>query len=744
MRNRYISAGVALMLLLALVISVNVINSIVSISAGSRVKVMSSEEAGIDWVTDAQKLQAGEPIVRYPARSGVSSRALRDYPAIVTPKTRKDENWHEPRRIGPGTPATGKDTTVQSILGPFAMPTPIANFDGMYNLNGYIPPDTNGDVGRNQYVQTVNSTFQVFSKAGASLYGPANINVLWTGFGGRCEADNDGDPIAIYDSMAGRWVISQFSTATPSHQCIAVSASEDATGTYYLYDFVSGPTAGAFEDYPHFGVWPDAYYMASNEFGGPNGGGNFAFERARMIQGDPTARMVFFGSNDSGLLPSDLDGALPPAGSPNYFVTYPTLSSLALYKFHVDWVTPANSTFTGPTTIPVTPFSTNIGTVPQLGTSVRVDALGDRLMYRLAYRNFGSYESLALNFTVATGGVTAPRWYELRNPNGTPTVFQEGTYAPGDGIFRWMGSITFDQQGNMAMGFSASNASMYPDIRYTGRLVSDPVGQMSQGEAIMHAGGGSETNAAAARWGDYSSLSIDPADDCTFWFTTEYFAQTGPRNWRTRIGSFKFPGCTGTPSTPVPTATAAYPTPTTPLATPTACANYVSYTGSITNTDPTQTGRVLRSHAPSSCASPNTGSVNADGFVRHYDSYVYTNTTGFAQCVTIRVTNACGDNTTASAAYLNTFNPANLVQNYLGDYGRVGGPIYSYSVNLPAGQAVVVVVHELSPNIGCASYTVEINPCTVGGPTPTPTSVVASTNTPLPTNTSVSTNTPVP
>ncbi len=730
MRNRPTRIVVTLFMLLAIVTGLSALNSIVSTSAGTRVKVMTTDETTIDWQGDARKLAAGEPIIRYPARSDISL-PIREYPIKLTPKTRPDENWHERRNVTGGDTLKGDDPTRQQLAGPLTMPTPEANFEGQYNLDGYIPPDTNGDIGRNQYVQTVNSTFEVFARNGTSIYGPTNMNTIWTGFGGQCESNNDGDVIGLYDSMAGRWLISQFTTNTPSHQCIAISASEDAAGTYYRYDFVSGPTPGAFEDYPHFGVWPDAYYMTSNEFGGPYNGGNFAFERARMLEGDPTARMVFFGSSDGGLLPSDLDGALPPAGSPNYFVTYPDLSHLALYKFHVDWTTPSNSTFTGPTSLAVTPFTINRGGIPQLGTSVQVDPLNDRLMYRLAYRNFGDHEALALNYTIDTGSTVGPRWYELRDPNGTPTVYQEGTYSPADGIFRWMGSITFDHVGDMAIGFSASSSSIYPEIRYAGRLAGDPLGQMSQGEETLIAGGGSETNAAAPRWGDYSSISIDPLDDCTFWYTTEYFAQTGPRNWRTRIGSFKFPGCTGGTSTPVPTATGVYPTPTTPPPSPTPCTGYVSYTGVITNSDPTQTGRVNRGHPPSSCASPNSGSVTADGFVRHYDTYVYTNTTAVSQCVTIRVTNACSDNTTGSAAYLDTFNPASLAQNYLGDYGDIGGPQYSYSVNVPAGHAVVVVVHELSPNLGCESYTVEINPCTGGGGTPT-TTPTPGTPTPTP------------
>ncbi|MEO8285073.1 MAG: S-layer homology domain-containing protein [Chloroflexota bacterium] len=726
-KSKVMQIGFAVAALFLLLIGMASMNASASLPVGQRAG--SATDKAVE-----QQMAAGKPLVRTAERSGVSL-PLREYPAINTGSTGKSEDNENPKihRPDPGKPVPpGSDAAIrQTILGPLAMPTPIVNFDGIYNQNGFIPPDTNGDVGRNQYVQTVNSNFEVWNKSGVSEYGPVNINILWTGLGGSCEANNDGDPITIYDPMAGRWLISQFTD--DSHQCIAISTSEDATGSYYRYDFFTGYNQTVFEDYPHFGVWPDAYYMTTNEFDpGFVGGGHFAFERDRMLQGDPSARFIYFHGLGGGYLPSDMDGAMPPAGTPNFVVGTDTLATADVYKFHVDWATPGNSTFTGPTSVAITPFTQNNPGAHQPGTSVRLDPLNDRLMFRLAYRNMGSYESLVANFTVDAGAYLGVRWLELRNPNGAVTLHQEGTFAPADNTDRWMGSAAMDRQGNIAVGYSASSTTVYPSLRYAGRLAGDPLGQLAQGEATLFAGSGSETNASAPRWGDYSDLTVDPVDDCTFWYTNEYFAQTGPRNWRTRIGSFKFPGCTGGTSTPVPTSTAPYVSPTSLPATATPCPGAVSFTGTITNTDPTQNGRVNRGHPPSTCLNPSTGVVQNDGFVRHYDTHSYTNSTGSTQCVTIRVDNACGDNTTGSAAYLNTFDPNNLAANYLGDYGDTGGPSYSYSVSVPAGQTLVVVVHELSPNLGCATYTVSMSPCALP-PTSTVTSTPSGpTNTPQP------------
>jgi len=449
------------------------------------------------------------------------------------------------------------DLVLQSSPGPLIATSSGLNIPGVGNGDyGFAPnaapPDTNGVAGATQYVQWVNESFAVFNKStGALVYGPAAGNTLWKGFGGGCQNNNDGDPIAQYDKAANRWVMTQFSVSTtPYLQCIAVSQTSDATGAWYRYS-LSMPN---FPDYPKLGVWPDAYYMSFNMFKGNRfvGARACALQRSQMLIGAAANAVCFQLSNAyGGLLPSDLDGATaPPAGSPDYFLDFGT-SSLRLWKFHVNFVTTSNSTFSGPSTISVPAFSEACsgGTcIPQPGTSQQLDSLADRLMYRLAYRNFGDHEALVANHSVVAGSSVGVRWYELRSPGTTPVVYQSGTFAP-DSAYRWMGSIAMDHVGDIALGYSASSSSIYPSIRYTGRAPTDPLGTLGA-ENIILAGGGSQ-NGGLNRWGDYSAMAIDPADDCTFWYTNEYLKATGSFNWSTRIASFKFPGC-DTPTVKTP------------------------------------------------------------------------------------------------------------------------------------------------------------------------------------------------
>jgi len=433
----------------------------------------------------------------------------------------------------------------------------VRNFDGLgvgfsgpqgpFSVIG-VPPDTNGAAGDTQYVQWVNTSFAVFSKAtGAVVHGPIAGNALWQGFGGQCQQQNDGDPVVLFDRIARRWVFSQFAVSGGAgnyYACFAVSTTSDATGTYNRYAF-SMPN---FNDYPKIAVWPDAYYASFNLFAGATGGfvGGYAcaFDRTKMLAGTAaTAHCFQLSAAYGGLLPSDLDGSTPPpAGSPNYFMALDT-NSLDLWKFHVDFATPSNSSFTGPTVIPVNAYSQACGgltCIPQPGTSQQLDSLGDRLMHRLAYRNFGRYETLVVNHSVDNGGPAAVRWYEVRNPGGTPTVRQQGTYAP-NATSRWMGSMGMDAVGNIAVGYSTSSSSIFPSVAYTGRLAADPLGTL-QTESVIVSGAGSQ-NGGISRWGDYSAMTIDPVDDCTFWYTNQYLQTTGSFNWSTRIASFKFPGC---------------------------------------------------------------------------------------------------------------------------------------------------------------------------------------------------------
>src|SRR5437762_1236216 len=462
------------------------------------------------------------------------------------------------------------------LLAP-SLPAPLRNFNGIpfpgVGCN-CAPPDTNGAVGQTQYVQIVNEGFQVFDKAtGSSLLGPNSISSIWTGFGGACEAGGSGDPVVLYDHLANRWMITQFASATGgtpiTDECVAISTTADATGTYARYGFHLGSN---FFDYPHLSVWPDGYYMSMNVFNSTGtsylGPQAFAFDRAKMLANLPATFVSPRGPLGSAVdpfLPADLDGpTLPPAGAPATFVGFPghaTSPNHTTYHFHADFTTPANSTFTTFASPAAAGFTalcpTTRACVPQAGvaSNSNLDGIGDRLMFRLAYRNFGDHESVVGNYTVSAGGVAAVRWFELRNVTAGPvTVYQQSTYQP-DTTWRWMGSAAMDGQGNLAIGFSASSSTINPQVRYAGRLATDPLNTLSQGEAHLFDGTGSQSG-TSNRWGDYSALSVDPVDDSTFWYTNEYYSTTGSFNWRTRIGSFKIASGSPTP-TPTPTPTPA-------------------------------------------------------------------------------------------------------------------------------------------------------------------------------------------
>ncbi|MEO8195953.1 MAG: hypothetical protein ABI689_04440 [Thermoanaerobaculia bacterium] len=466
------------------------------------------------------------------------------------------------------------DTSVQDRVGSGEMPAPSVSFDGPSNISSVSPPDPVGDVGPNHYVAMSNLSFQIFDKTGTSLYGPALNNTLWAGFGGACQTENSGDPIVLYDQIADRWMLSQFTAAGPTFfNCVAVSTTADPTGTYYRWAFTTGTN---FPDYPKYGWWSDGLYISTREFNAAGtafmGVGAYAIKRADLISGNPVPVVLSFLAAPSpaynvgdGLLPSDLDGFTPPpAGTPNFFVGSmdnggpyaATQDALTLWKFTADFATPANSTFVLANTIPIAAFDTipafcsGRACVPQPGSANKLDHLGyrQRPLHRLAYRNFGTHESLVTNQSVeASATVSGIRWWEIRSPNSSPVIYQEGTYAPGtvDAIHRWMGSIAMDSAGNMALGFSASDGTAtFPSLWYTGRLAADPLGTMPQGEGSIINGTGSQTG--SNRWGDYTSMNVDPVDDCTFWYVNEYLPTTSSVGWRLRVGAFKFDQC-GTP-----------------------------------------------------------------------------------------------------------------------------------------------------------------------------------------------------
>ena len=435
------------------------------------------------------------------------------------------------------------------------------SFDGMDIEDGgfFIPSDAVGDIGPTHYVQMVNTTFAIFDRQGNRLTGPTEINRLWQGQGNPCESENDGDPIVLYDRSADRWLLSQFAVGQgpPYYECIAISKTPDPTGEYYLYAF---STEDDFPDYPKLGVWPDAYYMSANEMDESPFVGAYAFDRDKMLTGQPATSHKFQVERNF-MLPSDLDGSTPPpAGSPNYFYTvmddifwptqgFPGDDRYEIWEFHVDFDTPANSTFALAHSLTAKEFNYlvceffDFDCIPQKDTTQRVDALSEWPMWRFQYRNFGTHETLVGNFTVEMDdfeGHAGIRWFELRKTEGSGwAIYQEGTHAP-DEHHRWMGSIAMNGDGHIALGYSVSSETLFPAIRYAFQYHWDPVGTMREEVSLVES---TASQPIFNRWGDYSSMNVDPVDDLTFWYTTEYIASNG--GWETRISSIKLRGSIG-------------------------------------------------------------------------------------------------------------------------------------------------------------------------------------------------------
>jgi len=517
------------------------------------------------------------------------SPAVRDLPRAAKPLTFPPDTILEVRpERGPVVQSKGYsgDAALQALSPAVAIPSPLANFEGLSNQDNFDifgfrvnPPDPNGEVGPNHYVEMINLVFAVYDKNGNRLLGPVDTGTLWSGFAIPDCTDPSGDPVVLYDQLEDRWVLTQFTTRGPIYyNCVAVSQTGDPTGAYYRYAFSTGVN---FPDYPKYGLWRNSYIITTREFG-PTieyGIGVYALERDKMLEGDPNARVVSFFLDGNapgmlplvgdGLLPPDIDGRTKPAnGAPAPLVGTQddgggygaTFDALNIWELSVKWQANPTASIVLKTQLPVTSFDSifpcspgSRDCLPQPGITNPAQYLDilsyrQRPTFRLGYRNFGTYESLVTNQSVeATPGVAGARWYEIRRTGGTYSVYQQGTYAPGDGIHRWMGSIAQDKKGNMALGYSVVNATdVYPGIRYTGRLMGDPLGQMTLGEGTIIDGTGVQRT-TNSRWGDYTDMTVDPTDDCTFWYVNEYYTLAGQLSstagWQTRIASFKLPGC---------------------------------------------------------------------------------------------------------------------------------------------------------------------------------------------------------
>ena len=524
----------------------------------------------------------------------VFSGDVRTLPAVPA-RPMLDHELNEPVS---NKPTLSSPQMLSPLLTTASMPAPSHNFAGM-SRNGScggatcgagIPPDTNGEVGLSYYIQSVNSSFAIYSKSGSRL-AAFTEDALWAGSGkGQCDSNSQGDPVVLYDPMADRWLLTDMAfpfsggnPVSPYYICIAVSkTSNPVSGGWYLYAVrtdtgLSGqPPVGTMDDYPKFGIWTDCLYFSANGF---NSAGNYiggmfgSFSRSDMYSGKPLTGALGFdsGSNDYfTMVPSNLSApgsaGLPPAGTPNYYVQ----ESLSAYSYLVRKFAAgpncSGGSLSGAVSVSQTGYTTPNGDLvpqPSPATSTHLlDSLGDRIMQKVQYRRVGSKESLWVSHTFrsSNSGPTGVQWAQINVTGRTisTTPIQQQLYNPGDGVYRWMSSIAADRNGNAAIGYSISGLSTYPGIAYAGRLVSDPLNSLPQGERRLVSGAGSQTNncggAPCHRWGDYSSLSVDPADGCTFWFTSEYYTSQSAGSsgaWDTRIGSFAFPSCTSASSSTV-------------------------------------------------------------------------------------------------------------------------------------------------------------------------------------------------
>jgi hypothetical protein len=432
---------------------------------------------------------------------------------------------------------------------------PIVNYDG--DVCSYDPPDPNGAVGPYNFVESINTQYHVYDKLGHSLAGPVDFKTLFPG------SEDDGDPIVLYDKFADRWFITEFQLAqNPDNYILAaVSVTNDPAGAYYVWWFNVGTNT---PDYPKYSIWTDGYYSTAqwfDQFGNPLTSQLITvLQRNRMLKGSPSAGMItasmpsnppFGGNNSLFSAPKtfDCDGPLPPYGTPNYLVFFENTNSggysnsIVLFKLATD-TTHETIAVTKADSMPVSGFNAYFSggsdnDISQPGASNSLDALDGTFNFRVPYMIFPGYNSVVLCNTINTGGsVAGIRWYELRQDTGTKawSIYQFGTYAPADGVSRWNASICQDNWGDIALAYSVSSAgTVYPGIRYTGRLFTDPLGKMTFTEQTAIAGVSSLTG-VGGRWGDYSASTLDPSDGFTFWHVNEYAGAAGAEN--SRIFSF--------------------------------------------------------------------------------------------------------------------------------------------------------------------------------------------------------------
>ena len=518
-----------------------------------------------------------------------TSQRLSDIPKIQAPAARKgDRKFGEEDEANkdfrkhietPGairTDGAMQTRTKQSNDGQPTTDAPLGpnlTFDGVNSADNttlygsaVLPPDPNLAVGPGHVVMMANLAHKVFDKSGTLLTGPLKFSQIAPVSG------DDGDPIALYDQLADRWLLMQFditSNVDNNSLIFCISQTNDPTGSYNVYRF---PTPSVFPDYPHIAIWNNCYTITTHEFNisgsAYTGQGFYAIDRKKMVEGFPTVTLIRFQSpNEGGYLPACFEGKkTPDAASNPFFVGFDSdelggpSDRLNIRTLIPDFQIPSNSTISAPVYLASATFDggypASRSAIEQPGSSgtTGLDAIGGRAMSRVIYRRFDNSESAVLNFTVNVSGVAATnvsnyqaamRWIELTRatPSSPWTINQQSTYQPDaisgtTGVNRWMGSTGIDQKGNMAIAYSHSSSTTFPGIYYAERKKSDPANTMST-EQLFYGGSGSQTS-TSNRWGDYTAITTDPTDEETMWYTGEYYSSpNSSANWKTRIGSFK-------------------------------------------------------------------------------------------------------------------------------------------------------------------------------------------------------------
>jgi hypothetical protein len=511
----------------------------------------------------------GKPVVIHPAVVSTPERQRSiEGPGTGLGATTPPERGARAARTRPPAPIPPPPPTAevtaaraaveQTTQGKRPAPPIVASFDGLGNgfAGGRGGIDLSLAVGPDHIFEILDGNLAVFTKTGKLLYGPVPNTTVFDGFGVRCNATNNSDAVVRYDQLAGRWLIVVPVFQPPYAMCYAVSKTSDPLGTYYRYEF----QRPLFPDYPRPAVWPDGYYNPTSTSDDPlpnviTQKHECIADRNKMLQGLPASEQCIVIDGAVFMLNSDVVGTRPPPnGAPNIMMSTGGTQLLKIfeddgiyfYKVHVDWSDPSKTSISPPEKIAVAPYhylcdGQLSSCVSQPGTDRRLDSQGDKMMQGLLYRNFGDHESLVANHSIATaahgGGV---RWYEFRLDRArVPELYQQGTYAP-DGYYRWLGSISMNRKGDIAVGYSFGGAPNYPGQRFAARLAKDPKGQLTLHELTLADGQAAQTN--SLRWEDYTNIAIDPSDDCTFWFVGNYLKAAAASS-TTRIAAVALPGC---------------------------------------------------------------------------------------------------------------------------------------------------------------------------------------------------------